>query len=181
MGYLITNMYESWVERTLSNHCPHSLGIRYFLDIGTYIHTNISRVIVVVEEELGALSINIPIIPDYLWWLDPTLSHEESIPMYALLIAIGNSRLPGGSKSKPKERLLTEALYVGTQCKGKLLHEWIAAIRGGPIPPGYGSRGGLLAPTARDNSWCVSGISNFWGEKLYREWVTIMDTIYEWT
>lgn len=148
MGYLVRIMNKTWLRGAMYKY-PSDDGLRWRICMDLT-GDGITKTTLVVEGS-EALGLEYPVIPDTLWWLDPTLSREESVPMYALLIAVSKKCLPAGSKKRPRTVVLAEALAVGVECKGKPLSEWTTAIS-----------------------------TSFWGGRVRIDWLQAMTNIREW-
>lgn len=148
--------------RIYLNHHPHS-GNRVML--------------------IGSSIIHRPKVPSSLWWLDPTLISEDCILMYALLVAVckctPTTQISKGYRRVHSDRhkLLTEALDMGTQCKGAPLRDWALAIKQGPAPHCIGDAWGAKYHWMTKLLGRSSTHESLWGEVMYQEWVSGMDAL----
>lgn len=154
MDYLVCDIGYTWLRQGLYDGLHLEGSLHWFISMDTLGGTT---KVVLGAEGAEALGIRHAVVPKSLWWLDPTLSHEESVPMYALLMAISRKEVPAAWRYR--EIMLGALLAMGLVCKGEPISVWDASIRAGPS---------LYPP------------SPFWSDRVHGDWVRAMDRLHKW-
>ena len=142
MWYLIGNLH--WVRNALwdGSHllreapCSVELTTSYDYTSSTRsLYRGISHIRILVPEQQYQY---LTLVPSSLWWLDPTLSYREVIPMYALLMAV-DSHYSSYNRTD-QVIVLDEAFTIGrslapTEGRGRPLDEWLHIIHTGLVVP----------------------------------------------